>query len=290
MKAARILARIVLAALAYVVGTVVMGMLAPWLHLPALKLLDGASPQHYFFLLVLSTPLLALGLVPLAAGLKGNWLLRCAAITALLYVTLGLNTLIEAKIFSTVLDGSPFLASLQWLLPSVLTASALTYRFGEEKETVALQQFGTVAYGWRVFVTWLAFPVIYFLFGMCVAPIVVPYYSHASDALGLRIPGFGVIIRTQLLRSAFFLAASLPAVLLWTKSRVRLFLGLGLAHAMTVGIFQLAQAAFLPMVLRVAHGVEITADSFAYAAVLTLLFAQRTRKSAPATKSMAAAD
>ncbi|HVZ16635.1 MAG TPA: hypothetical protein VG897_05940 [Terriglobales bacterium] len=288
MKAAKIVARIVVASIAYITGTVVMGMLAPALHLPALKALPGATPQQYFVMLVVCSPLLIVGLLPLASGLKGMWSQRLLAIGALLYVTLGLNTLIEAKIFSTILEGSPFLASAQWLLPSALTAAVLTYRFGEEKQNPVAESSASLLLGWRVFVAWLAFPVIYFLFGMCVAPIVVPYYNTAHDALGLQIPAFSVMIRTQLLRSAFFLAASLPAVLLWTKSRVKLFLALGLAHAMAIGIFQLAQASFMPPVLRVAHSAEITADSFAYAAVLTLLFT-RSKRTGPAVQSTAAA-
>jgi hypothetical protein len=40
-----------------------------------------------------------------------------------------------------------------------------------------------------------------------------------------------------------------------------------------VGIFGLVAASFLPAVLRITHGVEITCDSFAYAGLLVLLFA-----------------
>jgi hypothetical protein len=83
--------------------------------------------------------------------------------------------------------------------------------------------------------------------------------------------------QAQLLRSPLFLLSTLPAVLLWTGSRRRLFISVGIAHALLVGIFGLIQAYWFPTVLRVAHSIEITADSFAYAAVLLLLFTHKNR-------------
>ena len=64
---------------------------------------------------------------------------------------------------------------------------------------------------------WLAFPPIYFVFGLCVAPFVVPYY--ASGVPGFMIPSLGTIAATQLVRSALFLAASVPLVRLWRGGR-----------------------------------------------------------------------
>ena len=289
MKPMKLVGGIIFGALAYVVGTVIMGMLSPMLHLPAMKAVPGISPQQLFLTLVLSSPLLALGLIPLAAGLRGKWVSRCLAIAFLLYVTLGLNTLLEVKLFAELLQGSAVLASLFFVLPCLLTAAVLAYSVGQDGSTAgSMRQLKTLGWAWRLCLAWLSFPVIYFFFGMCVAPIVVPYYN-AHDVLGLKIPPVDVIIRTQLLRSPIFLAASLPLVVLWAKSRGRLLFALGLAHAMTVGIFQLAQASFLPMTLRIAHSAEITADSFAYAAVLTFLFTQSAKAAQPQLKSSSAA-
>lgn len=291
MKVVNVVIRIVVAAAAYVIGNVIMGVLAPTLHLPAFKPLGGETAQHAALLMSLACPLLIVGLLPLAAHLKGSWTQRCAAIAALLYVTLGLNTLIEAKIFTDVLPGSPWLASLQWILPAVLTAAAITYKFGEAAPADgALERLAAPGLLWRVAVAWLLWPVIYIFFGMCVSPFVVHYYQVQSGALGLHIPSPAVILRTQLLRSAFFLASSLPAIVLWTRSRGRLILALGLAHAMTVGIFPLLTATFFPMTLRIAHGLEITGDSFAYAAVLGLLFARTSAGKTVQHGAAAAAD
>lgn len=276
MKVASILGRIVLTGIAYVAGVAIMSALAPSLHLPTVKTLPGLPPLQ----IVLASPILGIGLLPLAASLTGSWLKRCSAIAVLIYVTLGLNTLLEMKIFSGMLDGNPWLASLEWILPSFLAAGVVTYKFGaDDQRATGLGSFGAGGWAWRILVAWLAFPVIYFFFGACVGPIVIPYYRSATMAgqygslLGLHIPATSVIFETLFIRSATFLAGSLPAIALWTRSRGRLFFALGAAHAVTVGIFGLAVATFFPMAMRLAHGVEITCDSFAYAAVLALLFA-----------------
>lgn len=296
MNTAKILARIILTGVAYLLGMGLMGAIAPVLHLPTVKPIPGMSAEYAFTQMLLAGPLLGIGLLPLAASLKGSWIKRCAALALLLYVTLGLNTLLEMKIFTGMLDGNPWLASLMWILPSILAAAVVTYKFGaNDGEPSTLRSLSAAGWGWRLVLAWLAFPVIYFFFGMFVAPIVVPYYQ--SDALvgqfgsvlALHIPPMTVILRTLFLRSATFLLASLPVIVLWTRSRGRLFFALGLAHAMTVGIYQLAQTPIFPMVMRIAHGAEITADSFAYAGVLALLFAQSAKRARHAASPTAAA-
>jgi hypothetical protein len=50
-----------------------------------------------------------------------------------------------------------------------------------------------------------------------------------------------------------------------------LLFALALAHFFLVGLFALMQASFFPPVLRVAHSLEVAADSFAYATIPVLL-------------------
>ena len=289
MKIAKIIGVILAAAIAYIVGLAVMGALAPALHLPTVKPIASVDPQSAFLSLAMSSPLLIIGLIPLAAGLRGAWIQRCAAIAVLVYVTVGLNTLLELKTFSTLLDGSPWLASLMFVLPCLVTAAIVTYAFKAETSAErGFGNFGSGGWAWRIALGWLAFPVIYWTFGMLIAPIVVPYYQTANE-LGLHIPAVPELLRTVFVRSATFLLASLPLIALWTKSRGRLIFALGLAHAMTVGIFQLVQATFFPVLIRTTHSIEITADSFVYAAVLALLFARKSKAAEPVlSKPMAA--
>jgi hypothetical protein len=268
--------KLLLAPVAYGLGMVLSGMLIAALHLPTTPPVPGdtRSMETQFLISLLLSPLLVASLLPLAEGMRGKWIQRCLAIAGLLFVTLGLNTIIELTVFSTMLPDKNLLVSAIFVLPALFLGALAT--FGKARsEPSTFASTNAAGWAWRLPVAWLAFPVIYFFFGMCIAPIVVPYYN--AGVAGLIIPPIDVIFRTQLVRSLIFLAASFPAVLLWTKSRTQFIVAMGLVHAMTVGVFQLAQANFLPTVLQVTHSVEITADSFAYAAVLGFLFI-RSRK------------
>jgi hypothetical protein len=163
----------------------------------------------------------------------------------------------------------------QGILPALGLCAGLCYWFRTADRPRLLPRHAAVGWIWRVALAVLAFPVIHFVFGMMVGPFVAPYYNGGGP-LGLVIPPPGVILRTLVIRSAIFLIGSLPAVILWTGSRRGLIGALGLAHAALVGLYGMAQVGSLfPPILRILHGIEITADSFAYAAVLVWLFTDR---------------
>jgi hypothetical protein len=181
------------------------------------------------------------------------------------------NTVIEASIFSRIFQSGGIPAMLVGgIVSASILSAALAYCFRGTGQPEPPQH-TTGRWMWRILLAIAAFPVIYFAFGMCVGPFVAPHYN-GSGPIGLVIPPFSTIIQTQLIRSPLFLIASLPALLLWSGSRARLILALGLAHAVTVGLYALLQAAWMPMILRVLHSIEITADSFVYALVLVLVF------------------
>jgi hypothetical protein len=116
-----------------------------------------------------------------------------------------------------------------------------------------------------------------------IAPIVVPTYR--AGIAGLVLPPLSTIMLVQLVRSPLFLLASLPFLILWKGKRGSLIFSLGLAHWFTVGLFGLLQAHQFSMTLRIAHSLEICADSFAYAALLVLLLSPRAATK-PATAPM----
>lgn len=283
----RTIGKILLCALVYVIGIIVSGMLAPLLHFPPLQAPAFIDVKKAFLFTVLSTPLLAAGFAPLASGLRGSWSKRWLAIGTLLFVAIGLNTVIELLIFSTMYKGSNATLSVHWLIPCLLLAAVLAFSFGSSEGASMLRPCGVAAWSWRLVLAWLAFPAAYYLFGICVSPFIMNAYHGGVP--WLTIPPQTVILKTQLLRSATFLAASFPAILLWKKSRGQFIFAMGLAHAMAVGIYQLVQAVFLPVSLRIAHSAEITGDSFVYAAVLGLLFISKTARERPESKPAQAA-
>jgi hypothetical protein len=261
-----------------------MGMLAGALHLPSPSMMPGTTSQGLLVGMMVGTLLLVAGLAPLSARLGGSRIQRGAAIFAMTFVALAVNTMIEAYVFSNLITIGVAWMCVHYILPCLFLTIGLVLLFGRHEKPLGLPSFSPTQWAWRVAVAWLAFPVIYLLFGMCVAPFVVNTYN--AGIAGLTIPPMAVIIRTQLLRSALFLGSSLPIIALWSGSRRNLFLLFGLAASMMVGIVGLAQATWLPTVLRVAHSIEITFDSFAYVGVLVLLFASHKTVTEETTESI----
>ncbi|MEJ2504066.1 MAG: hypothetical protein P8177_12280, partial [Gemmatimonadota bacterium] len=113
------------------------------------------------------------------------------------------------------------------------------------------------------------FPAVYVVFGMAVRPFIESYY--VGGELGLRIPGWGELLAVLTLRSGLFLVACVPVLIAWRGSSRRLIAALGLALFVLVGGFQMLQSYWLPGTMRIAHALEILADSLAYLALLVVL-------------------
>ncbi len=273
----KLIGKTLLSVVALVIATMLAGAIVSKLQLSPPASPPGTAP--HFLSMLLGSLVLIVGLIPIASGLGGRFTSRWPALALMLYITTGVNTVIELTIFSTLGGQRNMLAF--YFVCFAMTAAVLAWQFGSQQPAPPLPRRATTQWIWRIAVAWLSFPVSYFLFGMCVAPIVIPIYQ--AGVPGLLIPPVDVILRTQLLRSLLFLGSSLPVVMLWTGSRRRLTLALGLAHTAMVGLYGLAQADSMPPVLRVTHSLEIAADSFVYALVLACLFFPRER--VPATSS-----
>lgn len=263
---------------AFAVSLFAGGVLIHLLHLPLAGPPSNTSQQTQLLLSWAAGALLVLGIFPLARRLAGSFALRWIALGSFLFLALGVNTMIELTIFSNLLGGGVAALAVLYFVQAVFLGAAVAVFFGTEEKAAGLPDRGWVAWTSRGIAAWVGFPVIYLFFGMCIAPVVVPYYQ--AGVAGLHIPPISAILQIQLLRSAIFLASSLPLIALWKGSRRELWLALGLAHAATVGIFGLAQATFMPGILRIVHSLEITADSFVYAGLLVLLFSARSRPAA----------
>jgi hypothetical protein len=267
----RTILRIAVCWVVFAAALLLSGVISAILHLPAVPMPGNTSAQTLFLMQFVAGLVLVVGLVPLARGLAASAPLRAVAVGSFILLALGVNGMIEAKMFTHFLDNGIASASVFYVVLAALLGAAFGWSFGAQQPPVGLPHRSWLAWIPRVAAVWLAWPVIYFFFGACVSPIVVPYYN--AGIAGLRIPPLSVILSVQLVRSVIFLAASLPFIALWKGSRRGLWLTLGLAHAFTVGLYGLVGATFLPMILRVSHSVEIAGDSFAYAGLLVLLFA-----------------
>jgi hypothetical protein len=253
--------------LSMVLGT----MLVTALHLHANTMADPTPAGVKFLAYLGSCVAMTLAMFAVARGLSGPAGLRAAVIAAFVFVALGVNNILDGLIYTQTFDGAVPANVLLTAMAGIMAGVSLGLMFGHREMSRGLRQMDWTSWAGRGLGGWLAWPVIYFLFGMLVSPFVVRYYT-SGIVPGFHIPSFGVIIPMQLLRSALFLAVSLPVVALWKGSRLGLWVGLGLAHSVSVGWFGLIAGTFLPTVMRVGHGLEITGDSFAYAGLLVLLF------------------
>ncbi len=263
--------RLVLCWVAFVAALFLSGMIVKVLQLHAVVGPGHGSLRSMMLAQLGAGAVLVIGLWPLARSLAAPAAARAAAFIGFLFFALGVNSLIEAKKFTSVLDAGWGSAAVFYACMAVVLGAAVGLFFGEAGQAAGFAHRNWADWAWRVAAAWLGWPVVYFFFGMCVAPIVVPYYT--AGVAGLRIPSTETIFEVQLIRSVIFLATSVSFVALWKGSRRSLWLALGWAHACTIGLYGIVGAGFLPMVLRVTHGIEMTCDAFAYAGLLVLLFA-----------------
>ena len=100
----------------------------------------------------------------------------------------------------------------------------------------------------------------------------VPGYEYyRQELVGLTAPGWDQILPVLFVRSVLFLAASLPVLLVWSKSRRTLVLSLGFALFALVGGMGLIGGYWMPVSIRLFHGLEILADSMVHAWALVIL-------------------
>jgi hypothetical protein len=262
-----------LAVMVYVVAQAVAAAILGALSIPAPRISHGATPGQQLVWAVVSAAILVIGLVPLVPRLSGGLRSRWLVLVAFLYSVHALNTAIEAAIF-TRLGGGRYLAALA-VLPAVLCALLLaTARPSSVAPAGLIAQPPAPGLAWRLALAWLAFPAAYLTFGILVTPLVIQSYSAPGSLLIL--PPMRTIIGVQGVRSMFFLLPTLAVMERWTGSRLGLWLALGWAHWMLVGVSGLVMPNdFMTPTLRLVHSLEIGADSFAYTGIVVALLARR---------------
>lgn len=275
--------RVPLCALAYVAGTMAGGAVLPALGLPLPQLPEQADERTVGLLLLVASLALAAGLAPLARRLQGPYWLRWLTLALLCYICLGVTSALEGAIFTTMDMASIPAFSLP---PCLLFAAimALLFKPPSRGDSLAVNVRRFLAgrsagqWAWRLAAAVFAFPIIYWTFGLMVAPFVMPYYMQGQFALA--VPNPAVILATQFARSALFLLAAMPVLVMWSGSRRHLILALGLAFYVLVGLFGMIQSYWLAPTLQVLHNTEMLIDSMVYAWALAVLFVPRNETNA----------
>jgi hypothetical protein len=223
--------------------------------------------------------MLALALATLSPQLQVKRRSRFMVIAWFVFAWLGINNTIEASIFTTI-GGEPTMVvtmlSLS-LFVAVVVALLFSNREGRKSFSGGFRRFFNhrTAGQWIIRFSWvvLAFPVIYFFFGMPVGLIVGKFYQNQS--FGLQMPSLNVVISVQFVRSFIALLAVLPLLVIWPGSRQRFAWIFGLNLFVVAGLYGLIQAYWMPWTLRSIHTVELLLDSVAYGWLVAALLLPR---------------
>ena len=119
---------------------------------------------------------------------------------------------------------------------------------------------------WRFLLAGFLYMPTYLLFGLVVSPVVVPYYGELG--LQLVIPGFGVMLPLAVFRGLLFVLTLFPLIAVLRGSRRSVAFWVILTLVVLAAWQPLLLAVWWPVPLRLAHGLEITADSIVHGLII----------------------
>jgi hypothetical protein len=242
----------------------------------------GVSTNQLLLLTLLTSFILTGALGYVSLHLSGGFLNRWLVLFFLTWIAYGVNNFLEAAIFTTM--SGPAVVVMYLFSSMFCTAVIAAFLHPQEQgdnfiaRTKAFFSGRTLfEWTWRLLLSFLAFPFAYILFGLLVKPFTYEFYTQQQ--MGLTAPGWGEILPVLAVRSLLFLLVILPVLITWRGSRTGLFVTLGLVLFLLVGGLSLLQAIWYPPIVRIAHSLEILADSFVHAGIVVYLLVQPDSKS-----------
>jgi len=271
--------KLILSALAFVLGMMFGGMLTSLTGLPAPTPPPEMDANTTMQIMFASSPLLVLALYFVGRELSGGWFVRAGVLALLAWIAYTLNTVIEGIFFSSYVT-EPWFNLITFTPPVLLCAGVAAWLFPARNHTASFlhawrthfQSRRASAWAWRLLVAAVSFMPIYYFFGLLVVPFVGDYYQQG--AFGLAVPSLPTLLTVLLLRSVLFFVACLPVIVAWQGAKGQLWWSLGFALFVLVGLIYMLAGTWLPPALRIIHSLEILADSFVHAAALVWLLAK----------------
>jgi hypothetical protein len=201
---------------------------------------------------------------------------RTLLVFSILFIIGYVSNIVEYIFFSTTPIYVLYLDFVTTLASDVVTAIVITLLFpplhNEDLVITLLRSFfsGHSPKWWivRVFIAGALYVPIYFTFGLIVSPIVTPYYTDPSLGLELTLPGFDVVIPLEIVRGIVYVLLLITPMATAKLERWKLVLYLTAILAGVGALPGLISNQLWPVVLRVTHGLEITADSFVHSFVI----------------------
>ncbi|MFZ5518052.1 MAG: hypothetical protein ACOY90_15510 [Candidatus Zhuqueibacterota bacterium] len=271
-----------IAGVTFAAGLVCSRLVVSAVGLSAPRLSTQAPESIAGFYLLAGSIVLSGGLALLAKGISASRRVRWLVLSVFLFLGFAVSTTIEASIFSNAAGTLLMIPIL--LLPcmllvgviALLSSSPFSERDIKERIIQFFRARSWQEWIWRIVVASMSFPLIYFVFGLVVSPIVSNYY--ASGVSGLALPAPALIVQVQFLRSLIHLVAAFPILILWKGNRLRFVIALASAFFVFVFAYDIVLAVQMPAILTLVHGVEVLIDSLVYAwAIFFLLMPDNTQ-------------
>ncbi len=270
------------AAAAAFVGLMAGGLVTSAMNLPVMTMPAYMNMSTLMPLMFVSEMVMAIVLGECFQRLYRSFWTRLIWLWLCHYLLYSAINTLDAFLFTTYTNlGTNFVSNL---FPALFMAAAVALLWRPAAGSIAEQPSlsGYLAarhlrdWAWRFVAAWLCFPIIYYLAGRVVAIFTISYYQDPSHSLGLTLNvTLGSLMAMQVLRGALFLLAVLPIIVAWRGNQRNLWLALGLVIFVQMAIQTIVQAYWMPfLAVRLPHGLEILADSFAQAAVYAWLLAK----------------
>lgn len=266
----------------FAAGLVASRLLFSAVGLSAPRLPAQAPESIAGFYLLAGSIVLSGGLTLLAKGIGASRRVRWFVSAVFLFLGFAASTTIESSIFSEATGTHLMIPVL--LIPCILLAGVIALPSASPSSTMNIKdriiQFFRARSGsewtWRVLVAIVSFPLIYFVFGLIVSPIVSDFY--ASGVSGLALPPPTLIVQVQCLRSLVHLLAVFPVIILWKWNRQHLVIALASAFFAFVFAYDMVLAVQVPANLILVHGIEVLMSSLVYALVIVFLLMPDNRR------------
>ena len=276
---AGLLLRSLVIGLGYVLATIAGGALAQTLGLPPPQMVRHLDETTTLATTLLSGFIIGLGLGPLSQRIRVFALGRGILLFTVIFVVGSLINVVEALFFTTVPVREQVFGLVTAAVGAASLAMLLTALFppaSAESGLIAalrshLRQRLWLDWTWRLFLAGLLYVPIYFLFGVLVSPLVLPYYNDPSLGLELVVPGPEVILPLEVGRGLLYAVTLFPLAAALHATRQSLTLWLWVTVAVLGAITPMLQVGWWPLPLRLTHGLEITADAFFQALVVAWL-------------------
>lgn len=270
-----------LASIAGLVGLVVGSLVASALGFPVPSLPENIDTRLVGLLYIPVGVVIAVALGELFMKLEQKFFERFLCIWFFNFLVQHFLQILEQLIFTTMVDfgystvSNLFTSAFMSLVVATFWKPEKTSKSLSVELPVFVKRRKASDWAWRLLMAWFAYVLIYYLMGVTISPIVKGYYLDPTMNLGLVLPDLKVILEMQVIRGALYLLAVLPIIILWQKSAKLLWIWVGLAILAQVATL-MALSYWLPLNLRLAHGVELTVDSFAQAYLyVRLLFVKK---------------